>query len=112
MIANEIQLVTRISDLDTQRHVTSRTYENFCLEGRFRILEESGFSLREILSQGIAIHPLESQIRFLAQQMERTNLRTETKAFPLGDGKIFWDQKVLSDVGTPAAEIKTLTFFR
>lgn len=110
MIANEIQLVTRISDLDTQRHVTSRTYENFCLEGRFRILEESGFSLREILSQGIAIHPLESQIRFLAQQMERTNLRTETKAFPLGDGKIFWDQKVLSDVGTPAAEIKTLTF--
>ncbi|OMI18086.1 thioesterase family protein [Leptospira weilii] len=110
MIANEIQLVTRISDLDTQRHVTSRTYENFCLEGRFRILEENGFSLREILSQGVVIHPLESQIRFLAQQMERTNLRTETKAFPLGDGKIFWDQKVLSDAGTPAAEIKTLTF--
>ncbi|TGK17628.1 thioesterase family protein [Leptospira kmetyi] len=110
MIADEIQLVTRISDLDTQRHVTSRTYENFCLEGRFRALEKNGFSLREILSQGIAIHPLESQIRFLAQQMEGANLRTETKAFPLKDGKIFWDQKVLSDTGTPAAEIKTLTF--
>ncbi|EMO56055.1 thioesterase-like family protein [Leptospira santarosai str. CBC1416] len=110
MIANEIQLVTRISDLDTQRHVTSRTYENFCLEGRFRVLEKNGFSLREILSQGIAIHPLESQIRFLAQQMEGTNLRTETKASPLGEGRIFWDQKVLSDAGVPAAEIKTLTF--
>ncbi|AOP32972.1 thioesterase [Leptospira tipperaryensis] len=109
MITDEIQLVTRISDLDTQRHVTSRTYENFCLEGRFRTLEKNGFSLREILSQGIAIHPLESQIRFLAQQMEGANLRTETKAFPLKDGKIFWDQKVYSDSGTPAAEIKTLT---
>lgn len=53
MIADEIQLVTRISDLDTQRHVTSRTYENFCLEGRFRTLEKNGFSIREILSQGI-----------------------------------------------------------
>lgn len=109
MIRDEIQLVTRISDLDTQRHVTSRTYENFCLEGRFRALEKNGFSLREILSQGIAIHPLESQIRFLAQQMEGADLKTETKAFPLKDGKIFWDQKVYSDSGTAAAEIKTLT---
>ncbi|APH42581.1 Thioesterase [Leptospira interrogans serovar Copenhageni/Icterohaemorrhagiae] len=110
MIADEIQLVTRISDLDTQRHVTSRTYENFCLEGRFRTLEKNGFSIREILSQGIKIHPLESQIRFLAQQMEGASLKTETKAFPLKDGKIFRDQKVLSDTGTIAAEIKTLTF--
>lgn len=109
MIADEIELVTRISDLDTQRHVTSRTYENFCLEGRFRLLEKNGFSLRDILSQGITIRPLESSIRFLAQQMEGADLKTETKAFALKNGAIFWDQKVLSDSGTPAAEIKTLT---
>lgn len=42
--------------------------------------------------------------------MEGASLKTETKAFPLKDGKIFWDQKVLSDAGTIAAEIKTLTF--
>ncbi|TGK32389.1 acyl-[acyl-carrier-protein] thioesterase [Leptospira gomenensis] len=109
MIADEIQLVTRISDLDTQRHVTSRTYENFCLEGRFRLLEKNGFPLRDILSQGFTIRPLESSIRFLAQQMEGADLKTETKAYALKNGMIFWDQKVLSDSETPAAEIKTLT---
>lgn len=52
MIADEIQLVTRISDLDTQRHVTSRTYENFCLEGRFRTLEKMVFRFGRFYLKG------------------------------------------------------------
>ncbi len=47
----EIILETQIFDLDWNRHVTSRTYENFAYAGRMDILDSLGFSIQILVEQ-------------------------------------------------------------
>ena len=91
---NEIELITRMSDLDTQRHVTSRTYENFCWEGRQRILAEQGYDTAKLLEQQIRLRPLENYVRFINEQQAGAVLRVITRTYPEADGIIYFDQEI------------------
>jgi len=109
MLSHNVQLVTRISDLDTQRHVTSRTYENFCLEGRHRFLEGHGYSVARLLDEEIVLEPTHSYVRFSSQQAAGAALSVQTEVYPRPKGVIVWDQKVLQSDGKPASHIQLRT---
>ena len=50
----EFNATPRMFDLDTQRHVTSRTYEAFCWEGRIRMMASSRAGFRSLRRWRIA----------------------------------------------------------
>lgn len=99
---------TRFSDLDTQRHATSRTYEDACLGDRYRVLEDAGYGWKRMIDESVRMTALASDIRFLAQQMENTVLSVRTEVRPGTDGKLLFHQEVLGSDGKAAAEIRTL----
>lgn len=106
---NKLSLVTRVADLDTQRHTTSRTYESFCLEGRHALLTEKGFPIREMVEKGIAIFPTHQYVKFMYQQEAGARLHVLTAAYPAGQGAILWDQRVKQEDGKDVCHIQTRT---
>jgi acyl-CoA thioesterase FadM len=94
-LKNSISMTTRISDLDSLRHVNNRIYEQFCSEGRFRLLEELGHPIEALLSRGITLRPLASFVKFSRQQKAGSTLNIQTEAFPLGDGHILWNHRIV-----------------
>lgn len=99
---------TRFSDLDTQRHTTSRTYEDSCLGDRYRILEEAGYSWKRMIEDSVRLQTIGADIRFLAQQMENTELAVRTSFRSGEEGILSFTQEVLDPNGKVAAEIRTL----
>jgi acyl-CoA thioesterase FadM len=94
-LSNSILVTTRISDLDSLRHVNNRIYEQFCSEGRFRLLEEHGYPIEALLSRDITLRPLASFVKFSRQQKAGTDLTVQTQAFPLGNGHILWNHRIV-----------------
>ncbi|GBF40255.1 thioesterase family protein [Leptospira johnsonii] len=107
-VTEKEQVRTRFSDLDTQRHTTSRTYEDSCLGDRYRILEEAGYSWKRMIEESVRLQTVGGDIRFLAQQMENTELSIRTSYRSGQDGLLTFSQEVLDPNGKVAAEIKTL----
>ncbi|TGL60567.1 thioesterase family protein [Leptospira sarikeiensis] len=99
---------TRFSDLDTQRHTTSRTYEDSCLGDRYRVLEDAGYSWKRMIDESVRLQTISADIRFLAQQMENIELSVKTTVLSGQDGLLSFSQEVLDPNGKVAAEIKTL----
>lgn len=112
MLSNTVQGITRVADLDTQRHVTSRTYESFCLEGRHALLAENGLPIPKLLEAGISLQPTHSFVKFLQQQMAGATLNVITKAYPSDDGSIAWEQRVEQLDGKLACELELRTVAR
>lgn len=108
-MTNSISIRTNFFDLDWNRHVTSRTYERFSQEGRYRILAENGYSIQRCMEEGLVLIPESTQVRFLAQQFSGMNLNTNTEATPYKEGKIFWDHKLYGEDGKLACELKVIT---
>ncbi len=106
---HEISLATRMADLDTQRHVTSRTYESFCFEGRFRLLEANGHDDKRLREEGALLRPLAAYVRFANEQHAGAVLRVRTRAFAEEGGVIYWDQTVEQQDGKPACRIIQVT---
>jgi acyl-CoA thioesterase FadM len=106
---NKISLVTRVADLDTQRHTTSRTYESFCLEGRHALLAEKGFPIREMVEKGIGLFPTHQYVKFMYQQEAGARLLVDTAAYPGESGAILWDQRVRQEDGKDVCHIQTRT---
>ena len=75
---DEYNALTRFADLDTQRHVTSRTYESFALEGRYRVLAQLGFTREKIQEEQIYLNPVSGYSKFHRQQFPGVELRVET----------------------------------
>jgi acyl-CoA thioesterase FadM len=111
VIRETIEMTTRVSDLDTQRHVTSRTYESFCLEGRHRLLEKQGYSVGRLLDEGIHLVPTHSYVRFMYQQYAGAVLVIHTTAASDNKKGIIWDQKVEQLDGKPVCHIQLRTEF-
>ncbi len=70
---NSISIRTNFFDLDWNRHVTSRTYERFSQEGRYRILAENGYSIQKCMEESLVLIPESTQVRFLTQQFSGMN---------------------------------------
>ena len=106
---DEYQAITRFADLDTQRHVTSRTYESFALEGRYRLLEKLGIPFDQVKNEQIYLNPLSGYVRFHRQQFPGAELKVETLAFPESNGNIHWDQKIFEKGGELVCHLQQLT---
>jgi acyl-CoA thioesterase FadM len=106
---DEYLATTRFADLDTQRHVTSRTYESFALEGRYRLLEKLGFAYEQVKNEHIYLTPLSGYVKFHRQQFPGAELRVETHAFPEAGGNIHWDQKIFEKGGELVCHLQQLT---
>jgi acyl-CoA thioesterase FadM len=65
---SSILMTTRTSDLDSLRHVNNRLYEQLCSEGRYRLLEEQGYSIEALLDKAITLRPIASFVKFSLQQ--------------------------------------------
>jgi acyl-CoA thioesterase FadM len=99
-LQSSIKLTTRISDLDSLRHVNNRIYEQLCSEGRFRLLEEQGYPIESLLENALTLRPVASFVRFSHQQKSGVTLDIQTEAFPLGNGMILWDHHISQPDGT------------
>ena len=117
MFTHSFQTSARFADLDTQRHVTSRTYEDFCMEGRFRLLFEfgqlpqsakeqselhAGLSLEAMLAEHILLQPEINYIKFFKEQQPGAQLTIQTQVYPLPAGRLGWYQEVLNATGDVA----------
>lgn len=102
---------TRVADLDTQRHVTSRTYEAMCYEGRHALLEARGYSFDSMLEKKQRLVPLACYVKFINQQMPGAELRVDTIAYAEGEGVILWQQQVFAADDKPVCEILVRTRF-
>lgn len=106
---NSISIRTNFFDLDWNRHVTSRTYERFSQEGRYRILAENGYSIQKCMEESLVLIPESTQVRFLTQQFSGMNLTVNTEALLYKAGRIFWDHKIFGEDGKLACELKVIT---
>lgn len=113
-LKNSISMTTRISDLDSLRHVNNRIYEQLCSEGRYRLLEEQGYSLETLLNEAITLRPLASFVKFSRQQEAGSLLNVQTEASPMGDGHILWNHRIVQPDGETACivQAKTVTLDR
>jgi acyl-CoA thioesterase FadM len=105
-LKSSISMTTRISDLDSLRHVNNRIYEQLCLEGRFHLLEEQGYSIEALLDRAIVLRPLASFVKFSLQQKSGSTLNIETEAFPLGNGIILWNHQILQPDGNIVCQLQ------
>lgn len=95
MHTSKITVTTRWSDLDTQRHVTSRTYEDFFLEGRYLQLRELGIPSDKILETRNQFRIQEFKISFYKEQNLDSELDIISHLYLL-EGNIFlWVQEAL-----------------
>lgn len=126
---DEYTAVTRFADLDTQRHVTSRTYEEFALEGRYRLLNKLGHSHDKIQNEQIYLNPVMGYVKFHRQQFPGAELKVVTEASPSppnlpslstpwrgrggaeggGVGEVHWDQKIFQQDGELVCHLQQLT---
>jgi acyl-CoA thioesterase FadM len=111
---DEYTAITRFADLDTQRHITSRTYESFALEGRYRLLEKLGIPFERIKNEQISLVTINGYCKFHRQQFPGAALKVETAAHLLpaaADGQqcLHWDQKILDASGELVAHLQQST---
>jgi len=111
---DEYTAITRFADLDTQRHVTSRTYESFALEGRYRVLEKLGIPFEQIKNEQISLVTLSGYCKFHRQQFPGAELKVVTAGYllPTAAGtqqQIHWNQKILDSSGELVAHLQQLT---
>lgn len=105
---DEYTAVTRFADLDTQRHVTSRTYESFALEGRYRLLAKLGYPHERIQNEQIYLNAVSGYAKFHRQQFPGVELKVVTEASPSGT-QIHWDQKIFEPSGELVCHLQLLT---
>lgn len=108
-MTDEYIAVTRFADLDTQRHVTSRTYEQFALEGRYRVLAKLGFDQERIQNENIYLEPVAGYSKFHRQQFPGARLRVATQAFACGGENIHWEQKIWEESGEIVCHLQLKT---
>lgn len=101
----ETRHLTRFSDLDTQRHVTSRTYESFTMDARYALMEREGLDLRALVEADGRIEPERSYVRFISQQWAGAELVVRTWAYPEPEGRVFWSHSVEQPDGTPVCHL-------
>ncbi|MFZ5630341.1 MAG: thioesterase family protein [Spirochaetota bacterium] len=112
-MTDEYFATTRFADLDTQRHVTSRTYEQFALEGRYRVLGKLGYNQERIQNENIYLEAVSGYSKFHRQQFPGAQLKVQTfAAVPGGhssEGLIHWDQKILDQAGELVCHLQLRT---
>lgn len=108
-IKSSIQITTRTSDLDSLRHVNNRIYEQFCSEGRYRLLAEQGYPMEALIDRAITFRPVATFVRFSHQQRSGATLSIETEAFPLGQGFIFWNHAISQGDGSTVCQVQART---
>ncbi|MBI38779.1 MAG: hypothetical protein CMF59_04210 [Leptospiraceae bacterium] len=104
----EFNATPRMFDLDTQRHVTSRTYEAFCWEGRIRMMASLGYSLDSMLEAGQSLQPELTHCSFSREQLPGNALKVETHLELDGERQL-WLQEVKQEDGVLACRIATVT---
>jgi len=107
-----ISRTTSIADLDWNRHVTSRTYERFCYDGRFSLLEDLGYSVHACLAKEIDYVSVDTFVRFLGQQFAESVLSIETKLTRGGDGQLFFEQFVIDKDNKKVCDLKASAFLK
>lgn len=110
MIQNTIAVVPRFADLDTQRHVTSRTYESFAWEGRHKLLAAAGHSIESLLTRGVRLRPRQSSVAFQREQNPGARLEVLTEAEAAPSGVIYWRQRIVeAESGALACALQCTT---
>ena len=99
MIKSKTTVTTRYSDLDTQRHVTSRTYEDFFLEGRMLQLFELGLTVKDLLDSRNQFTTEKFKIFFNKEQGLHSQMDIISKLEILPNDEFYWNQEAF-ETGT------------
>lgn len=99
MIQSSLAVVPRFADLDTQRHVTSRTYESFAWEARHKLLADAGHTVESLLARGVRLRPRQSSVAFQREQNPGARLEVLTQAEAAPGGVIYWRQRIVEAEG-------------
>lgn len=101
----------RAADLDTQRHVTSRTYESYCWEARYALLAEQGYGSDRLIEEKILLRPASTSLRFFREQMPGAALQVRTELIPGEDADLAFVQEVV-EAGSGATACRIVTHVR
>lgn len=88
-------IITRFSDLDSQRHVNNASYLAYALQGQFSLLENSGYTIDYLANHKIFLKPEVVHVSFLRQQLSQTRLEVNTTVSRVHNS-IYWDQKIIN----------------
>ncbi|WCL47597.1 acyl-CoA thioesterase [Leptospira sp. GIMC2001] len=106
----EIFIETQVFDLDYNRHVTSRTYENFAYAGRMDLLDSIGLSIHELLKLKYKVIANETTVRFLNQQFAGSKLKVRTSAYQDSSGLIHWNHLIEDKDGKAVCDLKSNSY--
>ncbi|MCB1178043.1 MAG: acyl-[acyl-carrier-protein] thioesterase [Leptospiraceae bacterium] len=109
MFESTIYLETKTFDLDWNRHVTSRTYERFSLEGRYDVLQKLGYPIEKCIEEGILLVPEFCEVRFLNQQYSGKKIKVITKLILIDKTRIFWEHKLFGEDEKIACDLHLIT---
>jgi acyl-CoA thioesterase FadM len=108
----EIIIETQIFDLDWNRHITSRAYENFAYAGRMDIFESLGFPIQKLVEEKYKIDTKDSTVRFLAQQFAGVKLKIKTRAYQEENGLIHWNQLIVDMKDNSVCELRSNSYLK
>jgi acyl-CoA thioesterase FadM len=89
------KFTTAYSDLDWNRHVTSRTYEKMAYSSRMEILKELGYPISTLLQKNYKWVNKRSKVKFHSQQFENSELKVETEVYKNDRGSLHFHQRIL-----------------
>ncbi len=97
MIEDRAIVPTRLADLDTQRHVTSRTYEMAAWQGRYQLLLNNGFTLQQMYDDQTVITPVSNYCKFYREQQPPAQLNVHTRAYIGKNDQVYWLQEIYNN---------------
>ena len=105
---SQISRITRYSDIDVNRHVTSRTYEHFASDARYEILVQNGITLNEYYDKNIRLHTKNSFVKFIRQQGPLDTINVNTRTFAFGNNSYLFDHQFEQPDGSPVCHLQVL----
>jgi len=91
---NNLNILTRFSDLDSQRHVNNASYFSYLKEGQFHYLENLGYDMAYLEANNIYLKPDVVHINFVKQQKSQNILEVETTACRFSNS-VHWEHKIV-----------------
>ncbi|MBF6195184.1 MULTISPECIES: acyl-CoA thioesterase [Nocardia] len=103
------RIEVRVSDLDSQLHVTGAAYHQYADHARFACVQAAGVSVEDLIASGLGPVNLETVLRF-QRELRGGDVVDVSCAWQWGEGKTYRVEHVLTRAdGVVAATVTTVS---
>lgn len=103
-------VISRMSDLDTQRHINNSFYGYYAIEAQYALLQQNNLDLKTLVERSIHLETRSSSVSFHRQQAAFTDIEVHSNFLFNLQGEGFWNHKIFSGK-TLAATVTMKTVF-